>query len=576
MRYYALACDYDGTLAQDGRANKEVIEALKRLRDSGRKLLLVTGRELDDLLRVFPAIELFDRVVAENGALLYNPATREERQLGEAPAQNFLQRLRARGVEPLSVGRVIVATWQPHEKTVLDVIRELGLERQVIFNKGAVMILPSGINKATGLAVALSELGLSAHNVIGVGDAENDHAFLKLCECSVAVANALPALKEKADLVTRADHGAGVIELIERILKTDLKELLPRQRRHHLLLGWRDDGQEIKTEPAGLNILLAGTSGSGKSTFATGFFEGLREHGYQFCIIDPEGDYENLDLVVLGDTNQPPNIEQVVKLFGDPDQNGVINMLGIKLADRPAFFERLLIALLELRTRTGRPHWLIIDEAHHLLPIAWSPARQIVPEELTGLMMITVHPDRVAPVILSTVNTVVAIGDAPRETVHSFCRTINIPAPALSNNKLPAGEAILWRRPTATANHSGTGEAVRFRAVPPRAERIRHHRKYTQGELPPERSFYFRGPNGKLNLRAQNLTIFMQSADGVDDDTWLYHLRRGDYSRWFLDVIKDPELASDAARIEKMDKLTARRTRELIKEEIERRYTAPA
>ena len=49
----------------------------------------------------------------------------------------------------------------------------------MIFNKGAVMILPSGVNKATGLAAALEELGLSPHNVVGVGDAENDHAFLE-------------------------------------------------------------------------------------------------------------------------------------------------------------------------------------------------------------------------------------------------------------------------------------------------------------------------------------------------------------------------------------------------------------
>src|SRR5439155_12516578 len=128
---------------------------------------------------------------AENGALLYRPATREERTLAERPSEEFVRELIKRGADPVSVGRVIVATWRPHERTAVEVIRDLGLELQVIFNKGAVMILPSGVNKATGLKAALKELALSPHNIAGIGDAENDHAFLALCECSVAVENAL-------------------------------------------------------------------------------------------------------------------------------------------------------------------------------------------------------------------------------------------------------------------------------------------------------------------------------------------------------------------------------------------------
>ncbi|WP_238361060.1 HAD family hydrolase [Iningainema tapete] len=161
MRYFALATDYDGTLAADGQVNENTIAALKRLRASGRKLIMVTGRELDDLQRVFEQIDLFDYIVAENGALLYSLATREEKLLGAKPPDEFVKMLRARQVNPLSVGRVIVATWHPNETTVLQTIRDLGLELQVIFNKGAVMVLPSGINKAAGLGAALDEMKLS-------------------------------------------------------------------------------------------------------------------------------------------------------------------------------------------------------------------------------------------------------------------------------------------------------------------------------------------------------------------------------------------------------------------------------
>ncbi|TIU15450.1 MAG: HAD-IIB family hydrolase, partial [Mesorhizobium sp.] len=118
---------------------------------------------------------------------------------------------------------------------VLEVIKELGLELEIIFNKGAVMILPSGINKATGLAAALEDLRLSPHNVVGIGDAENDHAFLQACGCSVAVDNALAAVKDTADLVTRGARGKGVEELIEKLVKRD-REFV-RKRRDGILLG---------------------------------------------------------------------------------------------------------------------------------------------------------------------------------------------------------------------------------------------------------------------------------------------------------------------------------------------------
>jgi len=225
VRYIALACDYDGTIAADGVVDQSTLEALQQLRESGRRLILVTGRELADLLRAFPQVDVFDRVVVENGAVVYCPETRTEWALGPAPPPEFVSTLRGRDVTPLSIGRVIVATGESQQDVVLDVIRELGLELQVIFNKGALMVLPSGVDKATGLAAALDNLRLSPHNCVGIGDAENDHAFLSLCGCSVVVANALPPLKATATLVTDGARGAGVRELVDRLLATDLDEL---------------------------------------------------------------------------------------------------------------------------------------------------------------------------------------------------------------------------------------------------------------------------------------------------------------------------------------------------------------
>src|SRR5205085_8781820 len=131
----------------------------------------------------------------------------------------------------------------------LEAIRELGLEHQVIFNKGAVMVLPPGVNKASGLRAALEDLGLSPHNAVGIGDAENDHAFLALCEASAAVANALPPVQERADLVTQGRDGEGVAELADGLLADDLAGLEPRLNRHHIVLGTRDGGEQAKVAP---------------------------------------------------------------------------------------------------------------------------------------------------------------------------------------------------------------------------------------------------------------------------------------------------------------------------------------
>jgi HAD superfamily hydrolase (TIGR01484 family) len=569
VRYLALACDYDGTLAHHGRVDEPTLAALERVLASGRKLLLVTGRELDELQTVFPQLHLFEWIVAENGALLYRPAAREEKLLAERPSERFIQALRDRGVQPMSVGRVIVATWRPHETTVLDVIREQGLEMQVIFNKDAVMVLPAGINKASGLAAALHEMELSPHNVVGVGDAENDHAFLSVCEASAAVANALPALKERADLVTRGDHGAGVRELIDALIGEDLAALEGRLLRHHLRLGTREDGSPADLRPYHTNVLIAGPSGSGKSTVAAALLERLAAHKYQFCIIDPEGDYECQSCSVsLGTTQHPPAVEEVVRLLRKPEENVNVNLVGQAITERPLFFLNLLPHLQELRARTGRPHWLVVDEAHHLLPASWLPASAALPDQLDRTLLITVHPNQVSPAVLSRIDVVLAVGQGPAETIGQFCEAVGQAPPRLPAGDLPAGEVVMWAR--------DAGDPIRVRVDLSHQERRRHSRKYAEGELPPERSFYFRGPEGKLKLRAQNLILFNQIAEGVDDETWVFHLRQGDYARWFRDGIKDDELAEEAERVARQSDLSPEESRRLIKAAVEQRYTAPS
>jgi HAD superfamily hydrolase (TIGR01484 family) len=565
MRYIALACDYDGTLARDGRVPGATVAALERVRASGRKLLLVTGRQLEDLGSMFDRLDLFERVVAENGALLFHPADREQRVLAEPPPEAFVDGLRRLGVEPLAVGRVIVATSRPRETEVLAAIRDLGLELQVIFNKDAVMVLPPGVNKATGLLAALKELQLSFHNVVAVGDAENDHALLQACECGVAVANAVPTLRDRADMVTAGDHGRGVEELAARLVASDLADLQTSLVRHDVLLGRRDDGQDMRLPAYDGCVLLTGPSGGGKSSLTNGVLERLSDAAYQFCLIDPEGDYEQFGTgVLVGTIRNPPDVEEVLSVLNAPGQNAIVNLTGVPTDERPSFFERLVPRLVELRARTARPHWIIIDEAHHLLPGSWRPVPTLLPQHLHNVLVVTLEPALLAPAILRPVTTMLVIGDHPGAAVDALAASVGERVPPLPPARLEKGQAAMWLRAAPLGLQTFTVEQ-------PRERHRRHRRKYAEGELIPEAHFVFRGPEGKLSLAAENLRSFLKMAEGVDEGTWLHHLGRREYSQWFRAAIKDEQLADEAADIEAA-RLPAGESLARIRDAIRRRY----
>ncbi len=569
MRYLALASDYDGTLAHDGVVEDATIEAVERLLHSGRCLILVTGRELSDLESVFPRLDLCARVVAENGAVIYNPATREKRTLGERPPQSLVDRLRERGVTGISTGEVIVATWHPYEAQVMEAIRDAGLELQIIFNKEAVMVLPTGINKMTGLCAALEELKLSPHNVAAIGDAENDHAFLESSECSVAVDNAIPALKERADFVTEGARGAGVRELIAKIIENDLSDLASKLRGEPILIG-KADGQPVTLPRYGSTILICGQSGSGKSTLATALLEQIIDRRYQLCLIDPEGDYEALaGCRVVGDEKQAPTMKQIEDALEEPATQVVVNLLAASQADRPSYFASLIAEIQGVRIRTGRPHWLVLDEAHHVLPSHWAPSSPELVNQLSNLVLITVHPGHVSPAALEKTNIVIVVGRDSKAMLDEFAQIVHVTAPEAPQGDVEPGEAVVWLR--------GENRVIaKVKTEASRSEHQRHKRKYAEAELEPDRSFYFKGPDSNMNLRAQNLNTFLQLAEGLDAKTWLFHLKRHDYSNWIRHSLKDTELANEIAEIENDEKLQESDNRQRVAQAILNRYTASA
>jgi hypothetical protein len=565
MRYHIFTTDYDGTLANNDHVKPLNVQALVRLKATGRKLVLVTGRQLEELKSVFPEHHLFDRIVAENGALIYRPASLELRLLAERPPESFLECLRRKNV-PLSVGHVIVATIEPHHFAVLEAIKETGAEHQVIFNKGAVMVLPPGVNKATGLCEALRELGGSLHNTVAIGDAENDNAMLRAAECAVSVSNALPAVKAVADWTTAHPAGEGVSELIDRLIADDLASLDPQLSRHYLEIGQEMDGSPLLISPFESNVLLSGPSGFGKTTLTAAFMEKLIAKQYQFCLVDPEGDYQDFPgLINVGNSSQPPVIDQVIELLSKPEENVAVCTLAVLLEERPDFFRKLLVAILALRNRTGHPHFVILDEAHHLLPSTYTASYFHLPEDFNNFFAVTTQPQLLCHDLLRLVNTALLMGDAPDDAVRAFSVLTDVEIDLPENLVFQKDDLLVWKRGDPNARLARGDVPVRIL--------MRHKRKYAAGDMR-ESSFFFTGPSHRLNLKANNLMLFIQMAAGIDDETWLFHLHRNDYSKWFRYAIKDEKLALIAEYIEDQS-LSASKSRKDIFEAIQERYTVP-
>jgi hydroxymethylpyrimidine pyrophosphatase-like HAD family hydrolase len=219
MRYAALATDGDGTLLDDGYFGRSVIAALKRWRADGRKLILVTGERYDQVCH-FPHQKLFDRIIAENGAVLLSCNDGEPKLLADPPPAELLEALRAANIAPLRQGKVVIQTEFRNEAAIQKVLRERDFGWATTRNRKDLMLLPSGVTKATGLAVAADSLGLSLDQIAGVGDAENDGPLLHASGLGVAVENAVPRLKAKADRIMGRSYGSGVAELIDELLRT--------------------------------------------------------------------------------------------------------------------------------------------------------------------------------------------------------------------------------------------------------------------------------------------------------------------------------------------------------------------
>lgn len=580
MHLGILACDLDGTLTQEHDVPARTWEVLRRARADGLVIIAVTGRILGSFSEQAPFFEVCEAVVAEDGAVVLFPRTRTVvRPFGS------LNRLLARRIEqleiPLEKGSAIFATREPHDKEILKVLKETGGGATVEYNRGAVMVLPPGATKGTGLRYALQELGYSPRNVLACGDAENDRSLFEMSEMAVAVPNSSPDIQRLADAVLERPDGAGVEDLIEGLLKGRLPARRVRPERR-IFLGTKADDTPVYLDPflfLDRNLAIVGASACGKSWLAGLVAEEVLKKEYQVCIIDPEGDYRSLKafrhtLLLGGSKTTLPPVVNVITLLDYSSVNLVLDLSAYSETERKRYVLEFLGSLRALRAHRKRPHWILVDEAQGFFPPEESEPTSILTDVMKqgGVALVTYRPSGVSEQVLGQVNNwmMTRSGDESelRALASHFPRLDESMSRTLAS--LPVGEAIIC---FACSNREGPPlqEMIRFRTAPRDVPHIRHLHKYLQVPLPTEKRFYFSDGHGGSHGSAASLWELTNMLGQVPVRSLEFHSARGDLARWIEGVLQDEELARHIRKLKRRG-LTGEQLRSALAQSVRARY----
>jgi len=550
MRFVVLALDYDGTIAVNGVLDPEVRRAIVEARAGGIVVVLVTGRILNDLRDLIGDLRLVDAVVAENGAVIAFPATGRTTHLAPPAPPALVEALRAADVN-IDVGVSVIEADATAAPIALAAIRTLEVPQVLVFNRSRMMLLPLGVNKATGLREVMRTLRLSTHNAVAIGDAENDHDLLEACELGIAVAWGSPALKAAADQVLEGTGPPAVAAAI-RELVAEPRIAPTRVGRRVVTLGLDRGNRPVSLAVRGRNVLVVGDPKSGKSWVAGLLCEQHILHRYGTCVIDPEGDYIGLEMlpgvVVIGGAPNGPTPRELRTALRYPDVNLVLNLSRMAHAQKLSYIHALLPMLAEHRRRTGTPHRIVLDEAHYFLHDP--DVHRVLDLELAGYTLVTYQPSRLHPDVLVGAEAIVA-------TRVTDGRELDMLAASRGWSQscreaiaaLELGQAALIATETTSCGFIAPITLAQ-RLTP----HVRHRDKYLDVPVAVERSFVFNAAEHST-VRASTLREFVEALASQPTSQVNGHLTRGDFSRWFREVFGDPALASAVQEIEEQFRL---------------------
>jgi hydroxymethylpyrimidine pyrophosphatase-like HAD family hydrolase len=552
MKLAVIALDYDGTVSQRDTLDPAVRAAIAEARTRGIVVILVTGRILDELRRVAGDLHFVDGIVAENGAVVHFPDSGHTSVLSPPAPEGFASELRRRGIQT-SVGYALVDVAATDAPRVLEIIREQELPLVLLFNRSRLMVLPQGVSKATGLQTALAMLRLSPRNAVAIGDAENDHALLRLAEVGVAVEWGSKALCAAADLTLAGAGPPAVAEYVRSLASTSRLPGPPKARRR-LRLGYTEDGAEFSLAVRGRNVLIAGDARSGKSWLAGLLAEQLILHGYSLCVLDPEGDYRSLEelpgVTILGGEDPPPAPRDFLRALRYPDRSVVIDLSHIPHDAKVDYILAALPALNVMRRRTGLPHRILLDEAHYFLHDAG--ARHLLDLDTNGYTVVTYCASKLPAELIAATEVMLVTCESNPAEIDALCHRC---APCGGKEDERARWSSLAHLAVGQAfalpiTEEAGGELRMFNIGQRLTVHVRHRQKYVDVPVTESRAFVFTASGGPA-VRVRTLRQFVAAVEHAPPAVVAPYVRRGDFSRWIADVFGDRALADELRRHER-------------------------
>lgn len=541
-----MAFDFDGTLAVNGDVPPEVETALEQCRDNGHVLFLVTGRRYETVTLGHLG-SLFAGIVWENGAVLTHVASGETYLPFGQLDSRLLSAIEDADI-PFDRGLAIAATWTPHDQALWRILSSHGGSTSIEYNKGAVMVLPPGATKGSGLERLLTLCGLSPRNLAAFGDAENDLSMLTLAEVAIAVGDAVPAVIETADVVATQPGPAGVLEILKEYPLGGKFLDIPLKRERPILLGQTDSGLPVNVPAArlaGRNLGVFGNSATGKSWMVGLIAEGLHHEDYQVFLIDPEGDFRGLRVLprfasVSGDRTTLPPPSAIVSLLDEGSVSLVLDLSQYPVAMRSPYLAELLRALRPLRERKFRPHWIVLDEAQEYVFEGSEISALLRPMlDAGGWTFVSYRPDRLGKSVLASLHHLLLTkltDNQIGEWLRTYCTGCNLSGANLQET--PMGSALLCG-----------GELVRMRPAIRRVPHIRHLYKYLDNPLPQGKRFSFRTEAGFLGVEAASLYELSCLIRTLPIESLEYHDRREDLVKWADGTLGDEGLASRLRKV---------------------------